>query len=72
MAVSRVKYYGETLIDLTGDTVKPETLLKGTTAHNANGDSIVGTLSDADTVDGYHLRVVSSGTGVTGSITFIK
>lgn len=72
MANSKVTYYGQTLIDLTGDTVKPETLLKGTTAHNANGDPIVGTLSDADTVDGYHLRIVSSGTGVTGSITMIK
>jgi hypothetical protein len=72
MANSKVTYYGQTLIDLTGDTVKPETLLKGTTAHNANGDPIVGTLSDADTVDGYHLRIVSSGTGVTGSITMVK
>lgn len=72
MANSKVTYYGQTLIDLTGDTVKPETLLKGTTAHNSNGDPIVGTLSDADTVDGYHLRIVSSGTGVTGSITMIK
>lgn len=72
MAVSKVKYYGETLIDLSGDTVAPEKLLKGVTAHDANGDPIVGTLSDADTVDGYHVRVVSSGTGVSGSITFIK
>ena len=72
MANCKVTYYGQTLIDLTGDTVKPETLLKGTTAHNANGDPIVGTLSDADTVDGYHLRIVSSGTGVAGSITMIK
>lgn len=32
------------LMDLTGDTVTPETLLAGATAHSANGESIVGTL----------------------------
>lgn len=36
---------GETLIDLQNDTVTPETLAKGVTAHNSEGDSIVGTMS---------------------------
>lgn len=31
------------LIDLTGDSVTPETLEKGVTAHNAAGEPIVGT-----------------------------
>ena len=35
---------GETLIDLRNDTVKPETLAKGVTAHNAKGEPIVGTM----------------------------
>ena len=34
---------GTVLLDLTGDTVTPETLLSGVTAHNAAGNPIVGT-----------------------------
>ena len=33
---------GTVLLDLTGDTVTPETLLSGVTAHNAAGERIVG------------------------------
>lgn len=44
MGVAKVDYFGQTLIDLTNDTITPETLLKGITAHDANGDAIVGTL----------------------------
>ena len=33
MAVSKVVYGGNTLIDLTGDTVEASTLLKGVKAH---------------------------------------
>lgn len=43
MATSKVVYSGRTLIDLTGDTVTEETLLRGYTAHKANGAKIVGT-----------------------------
>jgi hypothetical protein len=45
MAVNKVVYSGSTLIDLTGDSVTPETLAKGATAHNASGDAITGTLN---------------------------
>lgn len=34
---------GEVLLDLTADTVSPETMLRGATAHNKAGDSITGT-----------------------------
>ena len=44
MAVSKVDYGGETLIDLTNDTVTPETLEEGQHAHAANGEKIVGTM----------------------------
>jgi hypothetical protein len=44
MGVSRVDYDNETLIDLSNDTVTPQTLAKGYTAHNSNGEQIVGTL----------------------------
>ena len=44
MAVSKVIYGSQTLIDLTSDTVTEDTLLMGTTAHDAAGNSIVGTI----------------------------
>lgn len=46
MAVNQVVYAGETLIDLRGDTVTPETLAKGVKAHDASGNQITGTLSN--------------------------
>lgn len=45
MAVNKVDFGGETLIDLTNDTVTPETLAEGYTAHAANGEEIVGTFA---------------------------
>ncbi|MCD8124277.1 MAG: histidine kinase [Lachnospiraceae bacterium] len=44
MAANKVIFDGETLIDLTGDTVTEETLLSGVTAHKADGSVITGTL----------------------------
>ena len=43
MAVSKVVYAGNTLIDLTGDTVAADKLLSGYTAHDAAGNAITGT-----------------------------
>lgn len=43
MAVNRVSINGTTVIDLTADTVTPETLSMGVTAHNAAGELITGT-----------------------------
>lgn len=42
--VNKVDLNGVTVLDLTSDTVTPETLLVGTTAHNAKGEVITGTL----------------------------
>lgn len=42
MAVNKVALNGEVKLDLTADTVTPETLLKGATAHNAAGELITG------------------------------
>ncbi len=44
MAVSKVVYETKVLIDLTNDTVAPDTLFKGCTAHMADGTIITGTL----------------------------
>ena len=42
MGVSKVIYGGQTLIDLTGDTITADKLLNGYTAHGANGEEIEG------------------------------
>ena len=47
MAVNKVvDVGGNTLVDLTGDTVTPETLAEGVTAHNSAGVQITGTMPD--------------------------
>ena len=52
MAISKVIYGGNTLIDLTADTVTADKLLKGTKAHGANGELVTGTCEyDANTQD---------------------
>lgn len=52
MAISKVIYGGETLIDLTADSVTKDKLLKGYTAHGADGEVINGACEfDANTQD---------------------
>lgn len=52
MAINKVIYGGNTLIDLTGDTITPDKLAKDVTAHDASGEVITGTNTyDADTQD---------------------
>ena len=52
MAISKVVYGGDVLIDLTGDTVTADKLKKGYKAHGANGEVINGTCEhDANTQD---------------------
>lgn len=45
MAVNKVNYGDETLIDLTEDTVSEDTLLNGVTAHSSSGNKVVGTVT---------------------------
>ena len=50
--ISKVVYFGETLIDLTNDTVEASKILSGFTAHDKSGAPITGTSTfDADTND---------------------
>ena len=48
MGVNKIVYNtadgARTLIDLTGDSVTPETLAEGATAHDASGNKITGTM----------------------------
>lgn len=41
--VNKVEFGNQTIMDLTGDSVSPENLLEGETAHDASGAPIVGT-----------------------------
>lgn len=52
MAVNKIIYGGKTLIDLTGDTITPDKLAEGVTAHDKSGAAITGTNTyDSDTQD---------------------
>lgn len=52
MAINKVVYGNETLIDLTQDSVTADKLLSGITAHGADGNAITGSCTyDADTSD---------------------
>jgi hypothetical protein len=52
MAINKIIYGGNTLIDLTGDTVSTSNLLYGETAHDRTGAIITGACSyDSDTTD---------------------
>ena len=52
MAYNKIIYGNTTLIDLTSDTVTPDKLLSGVTAHNRAGEQVTGTCDyDADTSD---------------------
>ena len=49
--VNQVVVNGETILDLTNDTVTPAKLVEGATAHNRSGASITGTLIDTGNYD---------------------
>lgn len=45
MAINKVEAFGETLIDLTADTVTPADVMADTTFHSADGEERIGTFS---------------------------
>ena len=59
--VNKVVYGGKVLIDLTEDTVSPDTLLTGTTAHDRSGASIIGTMEASEAVNAQERSVTPSG-----------
>ena len=76
--VNKVDLNGVTVLDLTSDTVTPETLLIGTTAHNAKGETITGTVASGtagtptaskSAVSNNSVTVTPSVTNTTGYIT---
>lgn len=69
MGVSKVIYGGNTLIDLTNDTVSEDKLLKGTTAHDKSGEIITGTCEyDANTSD----ATASAAEILTGKTAYVR
>lgn len=69
MGTSKVIFGGETLIDLTADTVKADKLLKGYTAHGADGEAINGSCTfDADTQD----ATASGDELLAGEIAYVR
>ena len=50
MAISKIIFGGEVLIDITDSTITPETLLENIIAYNAKGERIVGTKKDTSSV----------------------
>lgn len=52
MAYNKVEANGETLIDLTSDTVTADTLVSGRTAHLASGERVTGTFEPVTGVKG--------------------
>lgn len=69
--VNKVDLNGVTVLDLTSDTVTPETLLIGTTAHNAKGETITGTVASgtAGTPTASKSAVSNNSVTVTPSVT---
>ena len=70
MAVNNVKLAnGETLLDLTSDTITPEVVLQGYTGHTADGEPFVGRMPVNNGIDLYTTVVVeelNSATNPTG------
>lgn len=76
MAANKIVYGGRTLIDLTGDSVTPKTMLEGTTAHDRRGQAISGAVPrvsltvDEDGCASFGFAVDESGHGVLACIDF--
>ena len=75
MAVNKVVYGTTVLVDLTKDTVTPDKLLKGATAHDASGQPITGTLeagsggASDNNCEAYHITSASAVLGFKGTGT---
>ena len=64
--MNKVVYGTTVLVDLTGDTVTADKLLKGATAHDASGEQITGTMeagsggSSDNNCEAYHITSASA------------
>lgn len=67
MAKNKVIYNGETLIDLTNDTVTADSLLEGYTAHGADGQLINGAAKSGTSFEvcKFYMTIVNLSNNVT-------
>lgn len=76
MAINKVVYGGATLVDLTGISVTPETMLEGSTALNKAGEPIAGIVPavkltvDSEGGASFGFVVDSEGNGTLSCISF--
>lgn len=69
MPTNKIIYCGETLIDLTSDTVDTSTLLSGATAHDKSGAQITGACTfDVDSTD----ATVATGELLSGKTAYAR
>lgn len=75
MAVNKVIYGGNTLVDLTGDTVTAADLAEGITATGANGDKVVGVMTKGEIATNSEidnaLNLAGTGTIPSGGVVSI-
>ena len=75
MAVNKVIYGGNTLVDLTGDTVTANDLAEGITATGANGDKVVGVMTKGEIATNSEidnaLNLAGTGTIPSGGVVSI-
>lgn len=64
MGYNIIKYAGKVLIDLSKDTVTPDKLLEGYTAHGANGNKVTGTMKKMTVSDDGNGNVSISGVAI--------
>lgn len=62
MAISKVNFGDQTLIDLTSDTVTESTLLLGATAHNSAGEPIIGEVVPLTVQSSKEVTITENGT----------
>ena len=72
MAVNKVVYGGNTLIDLTEDSVTPQNLMFGATAHDASGESIDGAVVTAEIDDALTTEGAAADAKATGDALALK
>lgn len=65
---SKIIYGGKTLIDLTADTVQPDKLLTGITAHDAAGETITGTCDFDMNTQGFNATAAEILLGKTAGV----
>lgn len=75
MAVNKVVYGGNTLVDLTDDTVTANDLAEGITATGANGDKVVGVMTKGEIATNSEidnaLNLAGTGTIPSGGVVSI-